>query len=160
MTARSSQGERLDWPAGGAADQADDVDVKRLSREEAQALRLRQPSISPWQVVVAQAAAGAVCALVAWGLDGRPAAVWSALYGAAAMVVPNALMARGMSRRASGPVASAAGFMFWEMLKIGVAIAMLAIAATVVPQLSWPVLLLTMVVCVKVNWFALLWRGR
>ena len=39
-------------------------------------------------------------------------------------------------------------------------VAMLLIAAKVVPQLSWPVLLVTMVVCMKVNWLALLWRGR
>jgi ATP synthase protein I len=76
------------------------------------------------------------------------------------VVVPNALLARGLTRGAGHPVAAAAGFLFWEMLKIGVAIAMLLIAARVVPQLSWPVLLVTMVVCMKVNWFALLWRGR
>jgi ATP synthase protein I len=46
------------------------------------------------------------------------------------------------------------------MLKIAVAIAMLVIAARVVPQLSWPALLITMVVCMKVNWLALSWRGR
>ena len=57
-------------------------------------------------------------------------------------------------------MAMAAGFMFWEMLKIGVAVAMLAIAMRVVPNLSWPALLVTMVVCIKVNWVALLWRGR
>lgn len=52
------------------------------------------------------------------------------------------------------------GFLFWEMLKIAAAIAMLVIAAKVVPDLSWPALLVTMVVCIKVNWVALLWRGR
>ena len=46
------------------------------------------------------------------------------------------------------------------MLKIGVAIAMLVIAARVVPNLSWPALLAAMVVCIKVNWVALLWRPR
>jgi ATP synthase protein I len=76
------------------------------------------------------------------------------------VVLPNALLARGMTRRVGGAVAAAAGFLFWEMLKIGAAIAMLLIAARVVPQLSWPALLVTMVVCMKVNWFALLWRGR
>lgn len=57
-------------------------------------------------------------------------------------------------------MAAATGFMFWEMLKIGVAIAMLLIAARVVPNLSWPALLVTMVVCMKVNWLALLWHGQ
>ena len=56
-------------------------------------------------------------------------------------------------------MAAATGFMFWEMLKIGVAIAMLAIAVRAVPNLSWPALLVTMVVCIKINWVALLWRA-
>ncbi len=52
------------------------------------------------------------------------------------------------------------GFLFWEMLKIAAAVSLLVIAAKVVPNLSWPALLITMVVCMKVNWVALLWRGR
>jgi ATP synthase protein I len=103
---------------------------------------------------------GLVCAAVAWVLTQRGEAAWSALYGAAAVVLPSALLARGMTRGTRNPVAAAAGFMFWEMLKIGVAIAMLVIAVRVVPNLSWPALLATMVVCIKVNWVALLWRGR
>lgn len=157
---RSSQGERVGWDDGDTAEQVDDAPFRRLSADEARALRLRQPSLSPWRVVAAQAVAGVLCALVAWALAGGVAALWSALYGAAATVIPSALLARGMARRMSSPVAAAAGFMFWEMLKIGVAITMLMIAAKVVPQLSWPVLLVTMVVCMKVNWLALLWRGR
>jgi ATP synthase protein I len=65
-----------------------------------------------------------------------------------------------MTRGTRSVVAAAAGFMFWETLKIGVAVALLVIAAKVVPDLSWPALLITMVVCMKVNWLALLWRGR
>ena len=61
---------------------------------------------------------------------------------------------------ARSAVGVAVNFLLWEMLKIGAAIAMLVIAAKVVPDLNWPVLLVTMVVCMKVNWFALLWRGR
>lgn len=133
---------------------------RRLTPEEAERVRSRNPSVSPWRVVAAQAVAGAVCAAIAWGLARQPAAVASAVYGAAASVLPSALLARGMTRGVRGPVAAAAGFMFWEMLKIGVAIAMLVIAAKVVPGLSWPVLLATMAVCIKVNWLALLWRGR
>ncbi len=104
--------------------------------------------------------AGLVCTVVAWCFASRAAVTWSALYGAAAVVLPSALLARGMTRGTRDPMAAAAGFMFWEMLKIGVAVALLAIAARVVPNLSWPVLLVTMVVCIKVNWLALLWRGR
>jgi ATP synthase protein I len=130
------------------------------SRQEAETFRKSNPSSSPWRVVAAQAVVGLVCAAVAWVLTQRGEAAWSALYGAAAVVLPSALLARGMTRGTRNPVAAAAGFMFWEMLKIGVAIAMLVIAVRVVPNLSWPALLATMVVCIKVNWVALLWRGR
>ena len=123
-------------------------------------MRAKNPPLSPWRVVAAQAVAGLVCALAVWALTQSGSSLWSALYGAAAVVIPSALLARGMTRGTGSRVAAAAGFLFWEMLKIGVAIAMLVIAARVVPQLSWPALLVTMVVCMKVNWVALLWRGR
>ena len=146
---------------GGAWSRDDEeLPVKRWTRDEAAALRASQPSLSPWKVVAAQAVAGLLCAALAGLLTRNLAVAWSALYGAAAVVLPSVLLARGMTKRAGSPVALAAGFLFWEMLKIGAAIAMLVIAARVVPQLSWPALLLAMVVCMKVNWVALLWRGR
>ncbi len=144
-----------DWPMDGS-----NVPSGRLSREQAQALRASQPSVSPWRVVAAQAVAGLLCCALAGVFMQSASAAWSALYGAAATVLPSALLARGMTRGTRSPVAAAAGFMFWEMLKIGVAIVMLAIATKVVPALSWPALLVTMLVCMKVNWLALLWRGR
>jgi ATP synthase protein I len=141
-------------------DEERDTAFRTLTPEEARVVRRTNPSVSPWRVVGIQAVAGAVCAALAWLVTQQGSAAWSALYGAAATVLPSALLARGMTRGTRNPVAAAAAFMFWEMLKIGVAIAMLVIAARVVPQLSWPALLVTMVVCIKVNWFALLWRGR
>jgi ATP synthase protein I len=117
--------------------------------------------MSPWRVVGSQAVAGLVCAAVAWAITSRSGTAWSALYGAAATVVPNALLARGMTRRTStNPGAAVFGFMFWEMVKIAVAVVMLAAAPRVVPDLSWPALLVAMIVCVKVNWWALLWRRK
>ncbi len=66
-----------------------------------------------------------------------------------------------MTRRTSpNPGAAVFGFMFWEMVKIAVAVAMLAAAPRVVPDLSWPALLVAMIVCVKVNWLAMLRRRR
>jgi len=73
--------------------------------------------------------------------------------------VPGVLFARGMTRNLAGNAGSAiAGFMFWEMVKIGVAVALLVAAPRVVQGLSWPALLVAMIVCMKVNWLALLWR--
>jgi len=102
---------------------------------------------------------------MAW-LLGQTVAVegWfsSALYGAAVVVVPGALMARGMTspRTSASPGASAVGVMFWSMLKLGVSIAMLMLASKLVQPLSWPALLATMVLCMQVYWFALLKRNR
>jgi ATP synthase protein I len=146
--------------ASGFDDAPEEPAFKTLSADEARRVREKLTVVSPWRVVAVQALAGLVCAAVAWLLTQSSSYTWSALYGAAATVLPSALLARGMTRGVAGAVTAAAGFLFWEMLKIGVAIAMLLIAAKVVPQLSWPALLLTMVVCMKVNWFALLWRGR
>jgi ATP synthase protein I len=134
--------------------------VAPWSKEQAQAWREANPPMSPWRVVMAQAVVGLVCGALAWAVTRRAEVACSALYGAAAVFVPSMLLARGMTRGARNPVAAAAGFMFWEMLKIGVAIAMLVVAVRVVPNLSWPALLITMVVCIKVNWVALLWRGK
>jgi ATP synthase protein I len=151
--------KRVDHWAGQEAG-AEQEAFKVWTKEEAQTWRKNNPPLSPWRVVAAQAVAGLVCCAAVWALTQRSGAVWSALYGAAAVVVPSALLARGMTRGTRNPMAAAAGFMFWEVLKIGVAIAMLVIAARVVPNLSWPALLVTMVVCTKVNWVALVWRGR
>ncbi len=134
--------------------------VRVWTREEVQALRSRLPLLSPWRVVAVQAAAGALVVILGWLLVGRQEAVWSALYGSAAVVLPNALMARGMGRlpveRAS---AAAFGFMVWEFAKVALTVAMLAAAVKVVPDLSWPALLAAVVVCLKVNWLALLLQG-
>jgi len=142
-------------------DEAEEASFKKWSREEAQDLRARDPSVSPWRVVALQALAGAVCAALVWAVTQRGTAAWSALYGMVAVVVPSALFARGMSRNLRGsPVTAVAGFMFWEMVKLGFAIALMAAAPRVVQGLSWPAMLVAMIVCLKMNWLALLWRGR
>jgi ATP synthase protein I len=143
-------------------DEAANAPFKRLSREEAAELRAKEPPVSPWRVVAAQAAVGGVAALVGWLLTGRSEVAWSLLYGAAVVVVPGSLMARGMTSRISSmaPGTSAVSFMFWEMVKIGVSVAMLVVANRIVQDLVWPALLVGLVLCIKVYWVALLWRRR
>lgn len=146
----------------GAVDDEEE-NFKSLTREEAQALRARLPQISPWRVVAAQALAGLVMAAVFWLLVGRAGVVWSALYGAAIVLVQAMLMVRGLSRLSRSGVNASVGsfnFMLWEFLKVVVAVLMLAAATKLVPDLSWLAMLVTMVVCMKMNWLALLWQGR
>ena len=135
---------------------------KALTREEAQALREKDPPLSPWRVIAVQLWVGTVVALLAALAIGRQEVGWSLLYGAITVVVPGALMARGMTSRLSSvsPGASAVSFMLWEMVKIGVSVVMLMLAPKIVQPLSWPALLAGLVLCMKVYWIALLWRGR
>ena len=143
-------------------DEAQDRNFKKLSPQEAAALRAKDPSVSPWRVVAVQAAVGVVLALLGWLLTGKEEVAWSLLYGAATVVLPAALMARGMTSRftSMAPGTSAVSFMLWEMVKIAVSVLMLMLAPKLVQPLSWPALLVAMVLCMKVYWFALLWRGR
>jgi ATP synthase protein I len=136
--------------------------VRRLTRLEAQALIADQKTVSPWRVIAVQAAVGAAVAAMLALLWREVGVALSALYGAAVVVVPGALMARGMTSRLSSMNAgvSAVSFMLWEMVKIGVSVVMLMLAPKLVPGLSWPALLATLVLCIKVYWLALLWRGR
>jgi ATP synthase protein I len=135
---------------------------KTLTREEAQALRAKEPPLSPWRVIAAQGVVGVVAALLAVLFTGKAEMAWSLLYGAATVAVPGALMARGMTSRLSSvsPGVSAASFMVWEFVKIAVSIAMLMLASRLVQPLIWPALLAGLVLCMSVYWLALLWRGR
>jgi ATP synthase protein I len=103
-----------------------------------------------------------VAALLAVLFTGKQEMAWSVLYGAATVVVPGALMARGMTSKLSSmsPGSSAVSFMLWELVKIAVSVAMLMLAPKLVQHLSWPALLVSLVLCMKVYWLALLWRGR
>jgi ATP synthase protein I len=143
-------------------DEAGQPPFKALTRQEAQALRAQDPSVSPWRVVAVQAAVGVLVTAFVWVVWGERSVALSALYGAAVAVVPGALMARGMTSRFASMNAgtSAVSFMLWEMMKIGVSVVMLVIAPKLVQSLSWPALLVALVLCIKVYWFALLWRGR
>ncbi|MBC7700585.1 ATP synthase subunit I [Aquabacterium sp.] len=156
---------KIEEALGGFVDdlEAGEAPIRQWSRDEVEALRLKRPAVSLWRVVAIQALAGMLLALVFWVLGGhRSNVVWSALYGAACVVVPGALFAHGMSRQVSAINAGAAvfGFMLWEFLKIGVAVIMLVAAVKVVPHLSWPAFLAALIVCIKLNWLALFMQGR
>jgi len=149
--------ERID--RGGWDDEDEETPVP-LTPAQAQALREKHPQISAWRVVAMQALVGVAVAALAWGLFGRDAGL-SALYGAAVIVLPTALLARGVGRMAgAGLVAGAMGFLVWTGVKLLLSLAMLLAAARVVPGLNWPALLVAMAVCLQVNWLALLWRRR
>ncbi len=130
-----------------------------MTRAEAAAFRRDHPVLSPWRVIAAQLALGAAAVAVAWLVAGAIGAA-SAAYGAAVVVVPGALMARGATSRLSSlsPVVSAASMLWWGFVKMALSVAMLVLAARIVPGVVWPVLLAAMALCMLSYWFALLWR--
>ena len=135
---------------------------KPLTAEQASRLREEHPLVSPWWVVAGQIVVGVVVALAAWALTGRQNVGWSAGYGALVVVIPAAIFARGLTGRFSSlnAVTAAVGFLVWEMVKIASSIALLAAAPRLVPELSWPALLVGLVLTIKVYWVALAYSPR
>jgi ATP synthase protein I len=140
----------------------EELPFKRLTAEEARRLREINPPVSPWWVVAGQVVVGLVVALAAWGITGRQNVGWSAGYGALAVVIPAAIFARGLTGRFSSLNAGTAalGFMVWEMVKIASSIALLAVAPKLVAELSWPSLLVGLILAMKVYWVALAYAPR
>ena len=135
-------------------------DFRPLTAEEVQNLRLQQPLLSIWRVVLAQAVVGLAVAALTWLFTGRVSAAWSAAYGALAVVIPAALFARGLTSKTSTINTGTAVFAFllWEMVKMGLTIAMRYAAIWVVKDLSWPAMLVGLVVTMKVYWVVFAWR--
>ena len=144
-------------------DQAQDGDViKPLTRIQAEALREQHPSLSPWVVLAGQAGAGLLVSVAAWLLTAKANIGWSCLYGAAAVIIPGALFARGLMSKVSmiNPAAAVTGFFLWEMVKIGLVLAMLFVAPRLVTDLSWPAMLVGLVVTMKVVWLILWFEAK
>jgi ATP synthase protein I len=139
-----------------------EADFKPLTAEEAQRLRERKPSISPWRVITIQVMAGLVVALAAWGLTGRQNLGWSAGYGALAVVIPAAVFARGLTGRFASlnPGTAVFGFFLWEMVKMALSFAMLIAAPMLITALSWPAMLVGLVVTMKAAWLAVMLAPR
>ena len=136
--------------------------VQPLSAQEALRVREQNPPLSPWRVVAGQAGVGVAASLLAWGITGKQNVGWSVGYGALAVLLPAAVFARGLTGRFSSLNAgtAAAGFLVWEMVKIALTLAMLFVAPRLVAGLSWPALLVGLVLAMKVYWVALAFAPR
>jgi ATP synthase protein I len=133
------------------------TDFTPLTAAEAKALREKNPSISPWWVVAGQVVVGVMVALVSWGVTGSTAVGLSAACGALAVIVPAALFARGVTGKFASVNAGSAvmSFFLWELVKILVTVGILLAAQRLVTGLSWPAMLVGLVVTMKVYWIAL-----
>lgn len=151
-----------EWLSDGEQEE----DFKPLTREEAQKWRATQPQVSVWWLVWMQMLVGLIAGALGWLLTQRASVAGSVLYGAAAVFLPSALMAYGVtssavSRLLAG-VAQAAfvGFLLWEGIKIILAVLMLWLAPSVIPDISWLGLLAGLIVTLKVYWFGFWIRTR
>lgn len=111
-----------------------------------------------FRAVLLQVAATLVVAVIAGILAGKHGAVSAAL-GGAAIVLPNSLFALRLfaeSRKPGG--ASPAAFFVGEFMKIAATIALLAVAASFYRDMHWLALIAGLVVAVKANLFALLYK--
>ncbi len=136
-------------------DQSNEPVFRQWSRADAAELRKTQPVIAPWRVVlwmlIAAVGIGAI-SLIAFDI---PTAL-SAAYGSLAVAMPAALLARGMTSPLSSAnaVSSVLAFMAWEMVKIGVSISMLMLAPSLIVGLSWPALLVGLILTMQVYFVA------
>lgn len=152
-----------DRPEGFDSDSTDewaDRPTRVWSAQEVQALRSSRLTLSPWGLVGWQAGMGLVVVAVAGLFTRQWTVMASALMGAGAIVLPSALMAWGVTRSTAymTPGGLAVRFMSWEFIKILVSVAALWLAPKLVQPLNWPTLLVSVVLCLKVGWVALLWR--
>ena len=139
------------------SDESEVSDFTPLTAAQAQTLREQHPAISPWWVVFGQVMVGALVALLAWAVTGSQTVAWSAAWGALAVVMPAALFARGVTGQFASVNAGSAvlSFFVWEMVKIFVTVGIMYAAHCLVAGLSWPAMLVGLVLTMKVYWIAL-----
>jgi ATP synthase protein I len=145
---------------GSEFDDEPDVFVP-LTPEQAAVIRAANPTTSPWWVVIGQIVLGLlVVGLALVWFDERIAK--SVACGVLAVVVPAALFARGLtSQFAKANVGAAVmSFFLWELVKIVVTLGILLAAHRLVAGLSWPAMLVGLVVAIKVYWLALAFRRK
>jgi ATP synthase protein I len=161
--------QRVDPESQAQADGADgeqEIEFKPLTREEAQQWRASQPRFSVWRLVGVQFLVGLAAGALAWLFTQSAPVAWSVLYGAAAVALPSALMAYGVTSSALSRLLAAyaqaafAGFLLWEGVKILLVVAMLWSAPWIVPELNWLGLLAGLVLVLKVYWFGFWIQAR
>ena len=155
-------GEPRDFDREEEEQKEQDANFKRLTAEEARQLRERSPQISPWRVIAGQIIAGLLVALAAWGLTGKQNLGWSAGYGALSVIVPAAVFARGLTGRLAtlNPGTAVLAFFVWELVKMALTVAMLFAAPRLITALSWPAMLVGLVVTMQAYWAAVVFAPR
>jgi ATP synthase protein I len=143
-------------------DEAKEPEFKKWTAAEAKLLREKSPSVSPWLVIGWQIIAGVVIALGAWLLSGEGVVAMSAGYGALTVILPAAVLARGIMSPITGvnAISAAMGFMVWELVKIGLSVAMFIAAPQLIPDLSWLALIVGLILTMMVYGVAAVYKPK
>ena len=149
--------------SGALASSLDDQapELVALTAEQARVVVAANPSTSPWWVVAGQILVGGVTVLLAWAVFGDLVAK-SVACGVFAVVLPAALFARGITSEfaKANPGAAVVSFFVWELVKIGVTVGVMFGSQRLVEGLSWPAMLVGLVVTLKVYWLALAFKRK
>jgi ATP synthase protein I len=94
-------------------------------------------------------------ALYGAGFGGMVSSIWGFVGGGSCSVVRAGITSKTSSINSGAAVFA---FLLWEMVKIGLTIAMLYAAIWLVKDLSWPAMLVGLVVTMKVYWVVFAWR--
>jgi len=137
-------------------------EIRTLSKEEAVVVKASNPPLNPWRVVVWQFMVVMALGALALAFTQNWSIVWSAVWGGLSVVIPASVFARGMMSKTTLLNAGTAtgGFFLWELVKIALTLAMLYAARRVIEDLSWPAMLVGLVVTMKVYWLALLCKPK
>jgi ATP synthase protein I len=148
-------------------DSQDEIqEIRTLNKEEAAVVKAANPALNPWKVVAWQLIATLAAGLLGLLLTQKGSVAYSLVWGGLCVVIPAAIFARGMMSRATlmNAGTATAGFFLWEMVKIALTLAMLFAAPQVMAKLgqdlSWPAMLVGLVVVMKVYWLALLMKPK
>jgi len=136
-------------------------EIVPLTPAQIAAVKAANPAVSPWWVVAGQLAVGLLAVLLTWVFLGEAVAK-SLACGVLAVVVPAALFARGLTSRFAQANAGTAvmSFFLWELVKVVMTVGLLLAAHRWVTDLSWPAMLVGLVVTLKVYWLALAFRRK
>jgi ATP synthase protein I len=140
-----------------AVDEVIESNFKPMTAEEVRVWRLKNPSASPWRVLMLQVAVGLSMAVLTGLFSGQAHLAMSVGWGAVAVVIPSIVFVRALARQMhrKQPGSALGALMFWELVKVVLTVALLLAAPKVIADLSWLALVAGFVVTMKVYWLAM-----
>ncbi len=159
INAYPSADKSTQTPDAATSDIDETEEFHPLTAQEAQAWRERHPTFPVWWVVLVQLVLAVVVAVFAAWFWGRLVIAQSLLYGAVAVVLPAALFARGLTSKlaSANAISAAMSFAVWQGVKLVLTVLLLVLAPRLLIDVSWPALLVGMLLTMKVYWLALVW---